>query len=142
MTSLEQNFRNLRKESSQIFAMIMWSKFHKNRPKLWLLETRTDRQTDRQTDAQTGLILRVKIFSSEMTEYKKQDHTMLLPLKVRLSDTLSPISSFYFFKKFYYLHSENILEPTPFVNHLIHTDNKSADSHICQTPLFLASHVW
>ena len=29
-----------------------------------------DRRTHRQTDAQTGLILRVKIFSPEMTEYK------------------------------------------------------------------------
>ena len=36
------------------------------------LDTQTHRQTDRQTDVQTGLILRVKIFSPEMTEYKKE----------------------------------------------------------------------
>ena len=35
-------------------------------------ERQTDRQTGRQTDAQTGLILRVKIFSPEMNEYKNR----------------------------------------------------------------------
>ena len=48
MTSLEQNFRNLRKVSSQNFAMIMWSKFYKNRPKIVAI-----RDPDRQTDTHT-----------------------------------------------------------------------------------------
>ena len=55
MTSLEQNFQNLRKVSSQIFAMIMWSRFHKNRPKIVAIRD-PDRQTDRQSHAQTGLV--------------------------------------------------------------------------------------
>ena len=52
--------------------------FHQNRTKIVenihldrQTDRQKDRQTDRQTDAQTGLILRVKIFSPEMTEYKK-----------------------------------------------------------------------
>ena len=37
----------------------------------------THRQTDRRTDAQTGLIPRVKIFSPEMTEYKKDTNKLV-----------------------------------------------------------------
>ena len=61
MTSLEQNFLNLRTVSSQIFAMIMWSKFHKNQPKIVAIRdldrhTHTHRHTHRQIRAQTGLV--------------------------------------------------------------------------------------
>ena len=74
MKSLEQNFRNLRKVLSQIFAMIMWSKFHQNRPKIVAIRD-PDRQTDRQTHTHTHRhthrqgSFRTRIFShTEMTE--------------------------------------------------------------------------
>ena len=70
MTSFEQNFQNLRKVSSQIFVRIMWSKFHKNRPKI-LLNRDPGRHTDTQTDTHRQGSFRTKIFShTEMTEYK------------------------------------------------------------------------
>ena len=34
MPSSNQNFKNLRKVSSQIFVNVMWSKFHRNRPRI------------------------------------------------------------------------------------------------------------
>ena len=80
MTSLEQNFQNLRKESSQIFAKIMWSKFNKKSAENYSYQRpgQTDRQTDTQTDRHTDRhthrqgSFRTKIFShTEMTEYKK-----------------------------------------------------------------------
>ena len=52
MTPLEQNFQNLRKVSSQMFAKIMWSKFHKNRPKIVAFRD-PDRQTDTHTHTHT-----------------------------------------------------------------------------------------
>ena len=73
MTSSKQNFEKNEKVSSQIFLKIIWVNFHQNRMKIVEnihLDTHTHTQTHRRTDAQTRLILRVKIFSPEMTEYK------------------------------------------------------------------------
>ena len=55
--SLEQNFQNMRKVSSQMFAMIIWSKFHKFRPEIVVFRdpdrhTHPDTCTDR---ARSGL---------------------------------------------------------------------------------------
>ena len=66
MTSLEQNFQNLRKVSSEIFAKIIWSKFHKNRPEIVAF-----RDPYRHTHAQTGLVWTKILSHTEMTEYKK-----------------------------------------------------------------------
>ena len=67
---MEQNFQHLRKVSSQIFAMIMQSKFHKNRPKFVAIRE-PNRQTHRHTLTHRQGSFRTKIFShNEMTEYK------------------------------------------------------------------------
>ena len=58
MTSLNQNFQNLRKVSSQIFVKVMWSNFHQHRPRFVEMrgcDRHTDRQTHTHTDAQTGV---------------------------------------------------------------------------------------
>ena len=72
MTSLEQNFQNLRKVSPQIFVKTMSFKFHKNRSKTAASRDpyrQTHRQTDRHTHRQGSS--RTKIFShTEMNEYK------------------------------------------------------------------------
>ena len=72
MTSSKQKFEKMKKVSSQIFVKIICVHFHQNRTKTVEIFIWTDAHTDRQTDAQTRLILRVKIFSPEMTEYKKK----------------------------------------------------------------------
>ena len=63
---MEQNFQHLRKVSSQIFAKIIWSKFHKNRPEIVAF-----RDPYRHTRAQTGLVWTKILSHTEMTEYKK-----------------------------------------------------------------------
>ena len=64
--------------SSQIFVMIMWSKFDNNRPKIMAIRD-PDRQTHRHTLTHIQGSFRTKIFShTEMTEYKNtvlQFHT-------------------------------------------------------------------
>ena len=76
MTSLKQNFENLRKVSSQIFVKTMWSKFQQNRSKI--VEFRDNhRQTDIQTHRQRSSW--DNIFSPEMTEYKKHSYDYCIP---------------------------------------------------------------
>ena len=49
MMSSQQDFKNLRKQSPQIFDKIMWSKLHQNRPNSIQIKG-CDRQIDTQTD--------------------------------------------------------------------------------------------
>ena len=66
MTSSNQNFKKMRKVSSQILVKSTCEKFHQNWPNG--LATKC---CDRHTHVQTYLIPGVNIFSLEMTEYKK-----------------------------------------------------------------------
>ena len=56
----------MRKLSSQNLVKVMCVNFHQNRPNGVAIKC-----CDTQTDTQTGLVLDVKIFSYEMTEYRK-----------------------------------------------------------------------
>ena len=60
---IKQKFEKMKKVSSQIFVKIICVHFHQNRTKI--VETI---HPDGQPDEQPGLILRIKIFSPEMTE--------------------------------------------------------------------------
>merc|ERR1712240_817706 len=66
MTSSKQKFEKMKKCHLKFLLRSFECIFIKIGRKLWKIFI----WTHRQTDAQTGLILRVKIFGPEMTEYK------------------------------------------------------------------------
>ena len=74
MTSSNKNLKKWKKCHLKFLLRSFECIFIKIGRKLWKIFIWTHRQTDRRTDAQTLLILRVKIFSPEMTEYKKIWH--------------------------------------------------------------------
>ena len=63
----------MRKVSSQNLVKVICVNFHQNRPNGVAIKC-CDRHTytHTHTDTQTGLVLDVKIFSYEMTEYKNK----------------------------------------------------------------------